>query len=238
MPSEVMAGFTRRLGEVRTRLIHTILFLVLASVGIYVISEWILEHMVGRLPHQDSLIFLAPSEAFITRIKLSLAGGLVVALPFVLFQIWRFVGPMLARRERIVSFLLIPLSFGLFVGGGLFAYVLMLPVVLDFLLGFGSADLAPMLAVAPYINFVVLLVLPMGAIFQLPIVVVFLTRIGIIRPAALARQRKYVILGIFVLSAILTPPDVFSQVLMAIPLLVLFEVSLLIARLARPRRRE
>ncbi|HEY8417733.1 MAG TPA: twin-arginine translocase subunit TatC [Limnochordales bacterium] len=228
----------QRLAEVRTRIIRSLLFLVVASVVAYAFSQRMLDDMQGRLPAGSELVFLAPSEAFFARIKLALAGGLVLAFPYLMFQVLGFVSPYLNPRDRRVALLLIPLSFVLFLLGAGFSYFVMLPFALGFLLGFGGQLMEPMLSVSPYVNFILLMVLPLGLIFQLPIVMVFLTRIGIVDPAQLARHRKYAVFAIFVIAAVLTPADVFSQLLMAGPLLVLFEFSLLVARLARRRQSE
>ncbi|HLT58240.1 MAG TPA: twin-arginine translocase subunit TatC [Limnochordales bacterium] len=225
----------QRLNEVRTRLIRSFLFLLAASILAYLFSERALDDMQARLPVGSEMIFLAPSEAFVARIKLALAGGLVLAFPFLMYQILAFVSPYLSRRDRRMGLLLIPLSFGLFLTGAGFSYAVMLPFALRFLLGFGAGELEPMLSISPFVNFVLFLVLPLGLIFQLPIVMVFLTRLGIVDPVVMARNRKYAVFAIFVISAVLTPADVFSQLLMAGPLLVLYEFSLLIARLARRR---
>jgi len=237
-PAEVTLEFkdlVQRLEEVRNRLIRSALFLVVASVVAYAFSHRVLEDMQMRLPAGSELVFLAPSEAFFSRIKLALAGGLVLSFPFLMYQILGFVSPYLTRRDRRMGFFLIPLSFALFLMGAGFSYFVMMPFALGFLLGFGGAEMEPMLSIAPYVNFVLLMVLPLGLIFQLPIVMVFLTRLGIIDPVAMARNRKYAVFAIFVIAAVLTPADVFSQLLMAGPLLVLYEFSLLVSRLARRR---
>lgn len=224
---------TERLTQLRNAIVRSVLFLVVASVGVYIFSEPLLTDLMRHMPGTDSgLVYLAPAEAFVTRIKLALAGGLVVSVPFLLFQVWSLAKPFLGRRQRTVALLMIPLAFGLFLAGAAFGYIVLLPVALKFLLGFGGPELVPMLAVGPYVGFVIMMVLPLGLIFQMPIVAVFLTRIGIIDPRSVAGRRKYAILIIFILSTILTPPDVFSQLLMAAPLLILFEVSLLVARIA------
>lgn len=226
----------QRLAEVRTRILRSLGFFAAASVLAYAFSQRMLDDMQRRLPAGSELVFLAPSEAFFARIKLALAGGLVLAFPFLLYQVLGFVSPYLNRRDRRVALVLIPLSFVLFLLGAGFSYFVMLPFALGFLLGFGGPLMEPMLSVSPYVNFILLMVLPLGLIFQLPIVMVFLTRIGIVDPVHLARNRKYAVFAIFVIAAVLTPADVFSQLLMAGPLLVLYELSLLVGRLARRRQ--
>lgn len=225
------------MGELRTRIIRTVLFLVAASAVSYWLGGIILNDMFNRMPGPHELVFLSPQEAFFSRIKLALAGGVVLSVPFLLFQIVRFFSPMLSVRDRRAAFALIPAATLLFLLGGGFGYMVMLPFALGFLLSFGGADLEPMLSVSSYINFVILLVLPLGIVFQLPIVITFFTRIGILDPRALARRRKYAVLLIFIVAALLTPADVFSMFLMVVPLLILFELSLLVAKLAAPRKR-
>jgi len=237
-PAESAVEFqalTQRLAELRRRILWSLALFAAASVAAYVFSEPALEHLRTRLPSGTELVFLAPSEAFFARIKLSLAGGLILAFPFLMWQLLAFISPFLPRRDRRMALLLIPLSFILFLAGASFSYAVMMPFALRFLLGFGGADLEPMISVSPYVSFVLLMVLPMGLIFQLPIVMVFLTRIGLVDPVAMAKRRKYAVFAIFVIAAVLTPADAFSQLIMAGPLLVLYELSLLVARLARRR---
>lgn len=239
-PAESAVEFqalTQRLAELRRRILWSLAFFAAASVVAYFLSEQVLEHMRARLPGGAELVFLAPSEAFFARIKLALAGGLVLAFPFLMWQLLGFVAPFLQRRDQRAAMLLIPVSFLLFLAGAAFSYWVMMPFALQFLLGFGGSDLQPMISVSPYVSFALLMVLPMGLIFQLPIVMVFLTRIGIVDPGAMAKRRKYAVFAIFVIAAVLTPADAFSQLLMAGPLLVLYELSLLVARLVQRRTR-
>lgn len=227
---------TQHLTNARNVIVRSVLFLLIAAIGVYAYSERLLSELVRTMPGgSDGLVFLAPTEAFITRLKLAFAGGFVLTVPFILFQVWSAAKSFLERGPRIIAFLMIPLAFGLLLAGTVFGYVVLLPMALQFLLGFSGPELEPMLAIGPFVGFVLMLVLPLGLIFQLPLVAVFLTWLGIIDPRAVAARRKYAILVIFVLSAILTPPDVFSQLLMAGPLVLLFEVSLLVARFVSRR---
>lgn len=216
------------------------LFLVVASVVAYAFGPPMLNDMFTRLPGPHELVFLSPQEAFFSRIKLAVAGGVVLTVPFLVFQIVRYLAPLLSPRDRRTAYALIPMTVLLFLLGGGFGYAVLLPVALGFLLSFGGAELEPMLSVSSYINFVILLVLPLGLVFEMPIVITFLTRIGILDPRRLARRRKYAVLIIFIVAALLTPADVFSMFLLAVPLLLLFEFSLLVARIAgrRAARRE
>lgn len=230
------AVLTTRLMELRARLIRVVLFLLVASVAVYVVAPWLLNDMIRHLPGAGELVFLSPAEAFVSRIKLAVAGGAVLSVPYLMLQVVRFFSPMMSRRDRRTAYWLIPVSMFLFTAGVAFGYSVLLRFALTFLLGFGGPDLVPMLTLASYIRFVMWLVVPLGLIFQLPIVITFFTRLGIIDPRAMARRRKYAVLAIFVVAAILTPADVFSQFLMAVPLLILYEISLLIARIAKRQR--
>lgn len=231
------ALWTERLVQLRRVLIRSLLLVTGAAVLAYVLSDAVLADLMKHMPG-GGLVFLSPTEAFVTRIKLALAGGFVLAAPLLLGQLYGFVKPLLPEERRRGAVWLIPLSFVLFSAGAAFGYFVLLPVALRFLLGFQGPDLEPMLAVGPYVGFVTMLVLPLGLIFQLPVVAVFLTRIGVLDPYQVGARRKYAVLIIVVLSALLTPPDVFSQLLMAGPLLLLFEISLLAARIAARRGRE
>lgn len=231
-------AFFARLGEIRRRLMVALLSFAAFAIAGFAVSQRVLDSLSARHPDSVELIFLGPTEAFVARIKLALGIGFIGAFPLLLGQVWSLAAPYLQRRQRIISFLLIPLSYALFLGGVVVAYEGILPMALRFLLGFRSEELRPMLSVSPYVSFVILLVLPLALLFQLPIIVMFLARIGVLRPRSLAERRKYAILLFFVVGAILTPPDVFSQILLAIPLIVLFEVSLLFARLVAPRERD
>lgn len=228
---------TEYLTSARNVIVRSVLFLLVSAAAAYVFSDIVLTELLGKMPMDSAgLVFLSPTEAFVTRLKLAIAGGLIPTVPFLLFQVWSAAKSFMDRRLARITFWLIPLAFGLFLAGAAFGYFVLLPIALQFLLGFRGPELEPMLAIGPFVGFVLLLVLPLGLIFQMPIVAVFLTRLGILDPRAAAGRRKYAILVIFIVSALLTPPDVFSQLLMAAPLLVLFELSLLVARLAAPRR--
>lgn len=226
------------LGRIRRRLVAAVLFFLMFSILGFVISQGVLQALTTGHPESISLVFLGPTEAFVTRIKLALALGFIGAFPFLIGQIWSFASPFMAPRQRKAAFALIPLSYVLFLAGVAVAYRGVLPLALRFLLGFRSEQLTPMLSVSPYISFVIFLVLPMAMVFQMPVVVMFLARIGVLKPHALAERRKYAVLLFFTVGAILTPPDVFSQILLAVPLIILFEISLLFARLAAPREPE
>lgn len=191
----------------------------------------ILSKPVGKL------IFLKPTEAFVTKIKLSFYSAVFISMPVILYQIWKFINPGLIEIERRILYLAIPCSYLLFISGVTFAFFGVLPTGMKFLLNYGTENIQPMISVSSYISFVMIFLLAFGIIFQLPLVVLLLTKLGIVTPEWLIRHRKYAILVIFIIAGIITPgPDIFSQFLMAIPTLILYELSILLSRLVhRPQ---
>lgn len=178
-----------------------------------------------------SLVFLAPAEAFWMHLKVSLVAGLILSLPLILHQLWKFISPgLLAKEKRYVAPFVVTASL-LFVAGAAFCFLIVLPFAMGFLLTYKTASLTPMLSVGNYVDFCLKFILAFGAVFELPIVIVFLTRMGIVTPKTLAKNRKYAVLLAFVAAAILTPtPDAFNQTLMAVPIIVLYEAGILVSR--------
>jgi len=183
------------------------------------------------------LIYIGMAEAFFTRIKISFLAGVILALPVILWEIWRFVSPALYPRERRRLLVMLPLSLLLFAAGVAFAYLVVFNFAARFLLVMvSSEDLTPMISIGRYVSFLVSFLIPFGVIFELPLVVYFLARMGLIDYRWLSQKRKYALLVIFTLAAVLTPgPDVISQVMLAGPTYLLYETGVLVARLVRPR---
>jgi sec-independent protein translocase protein TatC len=177
------------------------------------------------------LYYLSPAEGFLARMGLTLIGGVFLSLPVLFYQLWAFVAVGLTRQEKKYIVLFAPLSLVLFLGGAAFAYFSVLPMVLKFFLSFSSHNLVPMLTVSKYISFVGTFCLGFGLVFEMPLVIVFLTKIGIATPAFLVQMRRHAIVLIFIVSAFLTPPDFISQIFMAVPLVILYEMSVLFSRL-------
>ncbi len=180
---------------------------------------------------QVPVIATRVGEAFFTRVKISLLAGFVLAFPVLAAQVIGFVLPALTRREKVMVFVLFPLSVFLFAGGVAFAYFTVFPLVLRFLLVLAAGGLQPMITVREYTSFLLAFFLPFGLVFQLPLASFVLARIGLITPGLLVKKRKYALLLIFILAALLTPgADVISQLLLAGPMVVLYEVSILVSR--------
>jgi sec-independent protein translocase protein TatC len=176
-------------------------------------------------------------EAFMIRMKISFVLGLMLAFPYVLFKVWSFVAPGLFsfERKRVYPFMMS--STTLFYAGVLFCYLILIPIVLGFLLGFGTEYLNPLLSVSSYFNFVARLCFVFGVVFQIPIVVLILSSLGLVTPRFLLRQWRYGVLVIFAGSAVLTPPDAISMVFMAVPILLLYILSILVAFVVVRRKR-
>ena len=174
---------------------------------------------------------MRPTEAFFTYMKVALFSGFVIASPIVLYQIWAFVMPALTKGERKISNWLVPVAVLLFLSGILFSYVAVLPAATKFFIGFGTEDLQPLFSVSQYIEFVISFILPFGVVFELPLVVVVLAKINLITSNMLKKYRKYFIFLSFVIGGVISPtPDMFSQTMIALPMILLYECSLFITK--------
>jgi sec-independent protein translocase protein TatC len=172
-------------------------------------------------------------------VRIAFATGFVVALPYALATLAVFAGRRIGKTSRRQLYLILSLGVLLFASGTAFAATVVVPGVLSFFMSFASDRVRPLLALGNYVAFIFATVVPFGLVFQLPLTIAALARFGVLSPQVLARNRRFVILIIFILAAVLTPPDVVSQLLMAAPLMVLFEVGVLLARVAwRSRRSE
>lgn len=192
--------------------------------------------IVAKAPPE--LIFVAPAEAFWAHIKIGFLAGLLLALPFLLFELWRFVSPGLLERERRYALPFVVLGTVFFFIGVAFCYFVVLPFAMNFLLTYKTEHLTPMLSIGLFIDFIVKFLLAFGLIFQLPLLISLAARLGLVTSQFLARNRKYAVLLNFVIAAILTPtPDVFNQALMAGPLCLLYEIGIWAARVIEKTRR-
>ncbi len=179
------------------------------------------------------LVFLAPAEAFWMHIKIAFVAGLILALPVIFYQLWRFISPGLLQKEKIYVVPFIFVATSLFLIGAAFCFLVVLPFALRFLLTYKVGDfLSPMLSIGRYVDFCLKFIIAFGAVFELPVAIVFFTRMGFVTPKTLAKNRKYAVLVAFIVAAILTPtPDFFNQTLMAVPMIVLYEVGIIVSRI-------
>jgi len=216
--------------ELRSRLIKCVVFTVCCAVILYSYSNRIIG-MISR-PIGGKLVFIEPQEAFITHVKIALWGGLFTASPFIIFQIWRFIATGLNPNERKYIYYFAPVSFSLFVFGAAFGFFFIIPMGLKLLLSYGGEYMEPMITISKYTSFISTLTLAFGVVFQLPLALLFLTRLGLVTPKSLSQKRRFAVVLIFIAAAILTPPDVISQICMALPLLILYEIGIIFSKIA------
>ncbi|MGI5912050.1 MAG: twin-arginine translocase subunit TatC [Syntrophomonadaceae bacterium] len=225
------------LEALRSSLIIAFIAILFAAIFCFYFSEQILTTVTLplRLLNED-LIVTGVTEAFFVKLKISFYSGFVLAFPVVVWALWKFVKPALYPSERKYVYIFLPLAILLFAVGVIFAYFGILPLILNFFIFIAGENLETMFKVDQYVSFVLSFTIPFGLVFELPVVVFFLSKLGIIGYKSMARKRKYALLAIVVLAAALTPgPDPISQVLMAGPVYLLYEISIWIAKLAMPR---
>jgi len=225
------------LEELRQRLIRSLIVLAVLFFPAYSISLPVIEWMKRTLcPNLKNLVYIYPMEIFFTRIKVAFFLAILAAFPYISYQIWKFISPALFKKEKYYISRFVFLSSGLFLFGAIFALFFICPAVIDFTLSMSSPDIVPMVDVQSFINLTAMMMLGFGITFQLPILVFILSRTGIVGTKTMKEMRPYIIVGIFIVSAILTPPDIISQLAMAIPTLLLFEISLFFSGYSEKKR--
>jgi sec-independent protein translocase protein TatC len=253
MAESKMMSFMEHLGDLRKKITVSLVAVCVTFVIAFNYSEDILRFLMFPLRYtldfsvkhrymyyvyhdkleSTKLVFLSPTEGFWMNMKISMVAALILALPVIFQHLWGFVSPGLHAKEKkyVVPFVLT--ATGLFLIGGAFCFFIVLPFAMGFLLTYKVGDfLMPMLSVGQYVDFCLKFVLAFGAVFELPIIIIFFTKMGFVTPQTLAKHRKYAILIAFVVAAILTPtPDIFNQTLMAVPMIILYEVGILMSRI-------
>lgn len=231
---EAAMSLLEHLEELRRRLIIVVAAVVVAAVVGFFISQPILDLLRRPLPAgYEKLYFTSVGGAFGVRLKIAFFAGIVLAMPVVLFEIWRFVTPGLTRRERRVVWPLLLAALGLFAVGMAVGYVIV-PFALSFLLGFAEPGLEPLLTINEYIGFITTVMLAFGIVMEFPIVLLALARVGILSYSRVAAQRRMVALGIVIFAVVVTPGgDPFSPSILAAVMYVLFEASLFVMRFVR-----
>jgi sec-independent protein translocase protein TatC len=226
--------FVSHLVELRNRLVWALGVVILVFVCLVPfageIYSWFAEPLLTSLPEGGKMIAVDPHGTFFIPFKLAFAVAFALAIPFVLYQVWSFIAPGLYTKEKRIVLPLVVSTTALFYLGILFAYFVVFPLMFEFFAKMTPAgvDLTP--DIGSYMSFALSLFFAFGVAFEVPVAIVLLTRIGIISAESIARQRPYFILGAFVLAMLMTPPDPFSQVMMAVPVCLLFEVGLFFAR--------
>ena len=226
------------IADLRKRLVNSILFVTVAFFVCFNFYEPILEWMMvpakEALPANSQMVAMAIEEAFFTALKVAFFAGFIVSLPVIFWQIWMFLAPGLYDHEKK---LIIPfVFFGTlqFLLGALFAYYFVVPVGFSFLINFGSTIVTVLPSIGMYVSFFTKLMIGFGISFELPVIIFFLAKIGLVDDKQLIGFFRYAVVLIFVVAAILTPPDVISQLMMAAPLLILYGVSIWIAKVVNP----
>ena len=235
MREDEKAPFQSHLEELRSRMIWSFAAIGVGFVGAYFFKERLFELLMKPLTdvmgEGDKLIFTNLPEAFFVYLKTAFLAGVLVASPVILYQFWKFVGPGLYEKERRVLLPVVFLCSFFFIGGALFGYFVVFPYGFQFFLGFATEYIKPLPSMKEYFGFASKVLIAFGVVFELPLIITLFARLGFVSVDFLKKNRKYAILLFFIGAAILTPPDVVTQVLMALPLMVLYEISIVGARI-------
>lgn len=220
--------------ELRSRLLRMVLCLLIVAGILLPFSEQlyttIATPMIERLPEGSQMIATEVASPFLVPFKLTIMLALFISMPYVLYQIWAFVAPGLYRHEQRIAMPLLASSVFLFYAGAVFAYFAVLPLLFNFFIGIAPEGISVMTDISHYLDFVVKLFFAFGLAFEIPVATLVLIWTGVASPQSLGRKRPYVILGAFAVGALLTPPDIISQTLLAVPVWLLFEAGLILAR--------
>lgn len=220
--------------ELRSRLIRSVMAILLVFLGLIYFSnniyDFVAQPLLSQLPAGTSMIATDVATPFITPIKLTLVVSFFVTIPYLLYQAWAFIAPGLYQHERRLVMPLVASSAVLFYGGMAFAYYVVFPLVFGFFTSTAPAGVTVATDIASYLDFVLTLFFAFGVAFEIPVATILLCWTGVTTPASLREKRPYVIVGVFVVGMLLTPPDVFSQTLLAIPMWGLWELGLFFAR--------
>jgi sec-independent protein translocase protein TatC len=242
MNSEEKQPFLSHLEELRKRLVTCAIGVGVGFGICYFFSERLFRILVAPLkavmPEGERLIFTNLPEMFLTYLKVAFIAAVLLAAPLIFYQMWMFVAPGLYRSEKKFVVPFVVSSTILFVGGSLFGYFVVFPFGFKFFMGFANDYIQALPSVKQYFSFSIKLLFAFGVVFELPVVVFFLSKMGIVTPEDMKKKRKYAILLTFVLAAILTPPDVITQCFMAGPLIVLYEIGILVSKTARTKKAE
>ena len=226
--------FLEHLGELRVRIMRSLYGLLVGLVIGIPVSKPVMVWLTRPLRQMNNdVVFLAVAEAFWVQMKVALLLGLFVAAPWILWQVWAFIAPGLYGHEKKYATPFVVIGSLMFILGGAFSLLVVTPNAVRWLVAFGAdAGLKPMISIGSYIDFLLKFTLAFGLVFEVPIAITLLARIGIVTPKMLAKNRKYAILGAFIAGAVLTPtPDAINQTLMAGPIIILYEVGIICARI-------
>lgn len=238
---EATMSFLEHLEELRRRILWSLAAVAVgAMAGFWITTSFdvigFLTRPVRPLLETGRLAYLHPTEPFMVTLKVGIFVGVVIAMPIVFYHFWRFVAPGLLEREKKVFVPALVSSVGLFLGGAALAFFVVLPFALRFFLSFGAGTLEPVITIGDYFSFAMRITLMFGLVFETPLVVLVLTYVGILSPRTVRKYRRHAIAAMTIVSAIVTPADVLSMLLMLVPLYLLFEASVAVAALIERRR--
>jgi sec-independent protein translocase protein TatC len=227
-------SFISHLIELRERLLKAVAAVLITLVVLLPFANklygWLALPLIKHLPQGGTMIATEVASPFLTPLKLAFFVALFIATPIILYQLWAFVAPGLYRNEKRLAVPILVSSVILFYIGCAFAYFLVLPAVFTFMTAVAPAGVAVMPDIGHYLSFVLMLFLAFGLCFEVPVVLVILVALGVVTPTQLAESRRYAIVGSFVIAAVLTPPDVLSQTMLAVPMCLLYEIGIVGAR--------
>ncbi len=227
-------SFFDHLEELRSSLIRALIGLFIGMIVMYIFAptfqKWLIAPFISKEGAKLSL--LTPTEGFVVRLKLSLVSGIFVTAPWIFYQLWRFVKPGLFLHERKMVMPVVFFSSLNFLLGAGFAY-LILPWTTQFFLSFATPPVENLWSLGKYLDFILNMFLAFGLVFELPILIYFLARFGIVTPQFLRKYRRHAIILVLIVAAVITPPDVFTQIIIALPMIALYEVSIALAAVAR-----
>jgi sec-independent protein translocase protein TatC len=233
-------GFLEHLEELRWRIIKSIIGIVIGSIICGIFIEWIMnEVLLAPAKHTNPplvLINLKPYGQLILYMEVIIVGGLIVSIPNIFYQFWKFIEPgLLPSESRYISWVVF-FSSVCFLGGSVFAYYVILPTALRFFASFGTTEISNNIAINEYFSFIISVIITSGIVFELPMVSYFLSKLGILTPKFMKRYRRHAIVVILIIAGMITPgPDVTSQILLAIPLFLLYEISIIISKFAQKK---
>ncbi|MBU5214836.1 twin-arginine translocase subunit TatC [Heyndrickxia oleronia] len=221
------------ISELRKRLFVIVVFFILAVIVSFFLSQPLIRYLQeSDLAKEITMNAFRLTDPFKVFMEMTLYLALVIILPVILYQLWAFISPGLYEKERKVTLSYIPAAVLLFLAGIAFSYFILFPLILKFMMQLSSQmNINPVIGINEYFSFLFQITLPFGLLFELPIIILFLTRLGIITPMFLAKIRKYAYFLLIVLAAFITPPDVMSQIIVAIPLMILYEISIWLSKI-------
>ena len=226
--------FIAHLLELRNRLLHAVIAVLVLFAGLFYFDDRIYslvaKPLLAHLPHGATMIATEVASPFLVPVKLTLVVAIFIAVPYLLYQLWAFVAPGLYAHEKKKILPLLVSSTFLFYLGVAFAYFVVMPAIFKFFTAVAPQGVTVMTDITHYLNFVLTLFFAFGAAFEIPIVTIVLVWVGVVTPEAIASKRPYMVVGIFIIAAILTPPDIFSQTMLAIPMWILFEMGVFFSR--------